>query len=371
MNKKELREDIEAKRNRLEAILNDKDKAEERDSLAAALDKMVPQLAAMNKADEELRAAKEAEARVPAPPAEETRTKGAWGEIRSALLEQRAVTANGAGTVGVVSELFKAFVEKNKVGPRIRKFYGANASTVIPVFSPNIALPAKQTEGGTSIAADSTGVLGPKTLTPYPYYSILQVSRMALMSTPIEQALPEIFADAFAGAIDNAALVGTAVADGGLGVFVASASGVPTSSDVDCAASGSPKIVDIVGLVVKAQAVTDNPDNVAVYMHPTTFNSLLADTTAEWLVAKQQLFAKQMMGSPIIVTNRVPYATTAGTYLAVAGDFSQYAAAIAAELSIDQIKVVGSDNITFQAWMYMNFSPIQGAFFRRLKTISG
>jgi HK97 family phage major capsid protein len=362
----ELRAELKQKVAEVRALLGQADKTEERKKAMEAVRSIQAELAEA----EELRGIDEAIRDVPAPPtSEEQRAKKGWAEVRSALNEKRALTANGAGAVAVVNDIFKAFVDKNKIASRVKKFTGANASTVIPIFSPHLAMPAKQTEGGTGIGADATAVLGTKSLTPYPYFSILAVSHMALLTTPIETALPEIFRDAYAGAIDKAILVGTAVADGGLGVFVADAAGVTTSQDVPAAAAGAPKIADLVKLIVNAIAATDQPENVAVVMHPTTYANFLNDTTAEFLVIKQQLILMQCMGVPIILSTYVPSVTTAGTYVAVAGDFSQYAMAVAAELNIDKINVVGSDNITFQSWMYMNFRPIQGDRFRRLKTI--
>jgi hypothetical protein len=52
----------------------------------------------------------------------------------------------------------------------------------------------------------------------------------------------------------------------------------------------------------------------------------------------------------------------------VGGNFKHYALAVAQELVIDEIKTVGSDNITFQAFMYMQGVPLIGSSFRRLQT---
>jgi len=59
---------------------------------------------------------------------------------------------------------------------------------------------------------------------------------------------------------------------------------------------------------------------------------------------------------------------TAGSYVAVGGQFKHYALAIAQELVIDQIKTVGTDGVTFQAFMYMTGQPLVSSSFRRLKT---
>ena len=60
---------------------------------------------------------------------------------------------------------------------------------------------------------------------------------------------------------------------------------------------------------------------------------------------------------------------TAGSYVAVGGYFGHYALAIAQEIMVDQIKTVGSDNVTFQALMYMQGTPLVATSFARLKTV--
>ena len=43
--------------------------------------------------------------------------------------------------------------------------------------------------------------------------------------------------------------------------------------------------------------------------------------------------------------------------------------AVAQEITVDPIKTVGSDNVTFQAFMYFMGWPLIGGAFRRLKTV--
>lgn len=291
-----------------------------------------------------------------------------WSEIKEALMEKRAITSNGAGAVNVVQDIFRAFVDKNKMGSLISKYVGASASTVVPVFNPSMALPVGSAEGVTGVAGDGTAIFGPKSLLLKPYTNNIAISTMALQSTNLDKELPAIFADAYASAIDAQVLVGSGVGNAGLGVFVASASGVPVASDINCAGAGAPKIADLVKLAVEVSG-SNAGDGVAIVMSPAIFGAILADATAGNDPFKYELMTQKVLGLPIILSNHAPSATVAGSYVVVGGNFKHYAMAYAAELNIKGIDTIGTDNITFQALQYMQFTPILGSSFRRLKTV--
>lgn len=293
--------------------------------------------------------------------------KSAWGEVRNALLEKRAISTNGAGAVNVVSGIVRAIVDGNKLARLVSKFGGPNASTVIPVLSPHLAKPAGAAEGVTGVSADSTAVLSPKTLQPKPYVSVLPVSRLALLSTSFDADLPAIFAEAFAGAVDEQILVGNGTGNNGLGVFVADNNGVPTSQDVTTGTSGAVKIADLVTLALKVNAVMAGEAGKAIVLHPDVYAAILADATAGSDPVKYQLLNMTVMGIPIILSTYAPSTIAGGQYVAVGGDFSKYAWAYANELTVDRVVTIGSDNITVQAIQYMNFAPIIKDRFYRLK----
>lgn len=293
--------------------------------------------------------------------------KTAWSEVRSALMEKRSITQNGAGAVNVVSDIIRAIVDGNKLAGLVSKFGGPNASTVIPVLSPHLAKPAGRAEGVTGVSADSTAVLSPKTLQPKPYVSVLPVSRLALMSTSFDRDLPAIFAEAFAGAVDEQILVGSGTGNNGLGVFVADNNGVPTSQDITTGTVSGIKTADLVTLAVKVNAVMAGAAGKAIVMHPDVFATILADATAGTDPIKYQLLNMQVMGIPIILSTYAPNTIAGNQYVAVGGDFSKYAWAYANELTIDKVVTIGSDNITVQAIQYMNFAPIIKDRFYRLK----
>lgn len=283
--------------------------------------------------------------------------------------EIRAVTSNGSG-INTEGGVVKALVDGGKLRSKVAVFTGANAQTVVPVFSPHLALPAGAAEGATGIAADGTAVFAGKSLTLKPWYSILAVSMGALQASELGGYLPGIFAEAFAGAIDKAILVGTGGGNDALGVFVANAGGVPVASDKNVAAAGAPKWVDIIGLASDIIGMGGDPTKAAIALHPTFVGTLLAEATASAEALKMELLTKgTVRGVPVVESGYCPTATVAGSYVAVGGYFNHYALAVARELTIDQIKVVGSDNVTFQAFMYLQGNPLIGSSFKRLKTV--
>ena len=292
-----------------------------------------------------------------------------WEDVKSALMEKRAITSNGAGAVSVSDDIYSVFVDKGKFANLVSRFDGVSASSVIPVFSPHLALPVGSAEGATSIGADGTAVLGAKSITPKPYYSPLAVSRLALLATNFGAKMKEIFGAAFAASIDKQILVGDGTGNNGLGIFTASASGVPTSQDIACAATGYPKIADLVKLAINIIGSTNDMGSTRIVMHPTVFSNILADSTAGNDPYKYELKNLSIMGIPVILSTYCPSVSTASTYVVAGGNFKDYAFAYANELTVDEIKTAGSDNITFQAFQYMNFTPIVGASFFRLKTI--
>jgi hypothetical protein len=322
-------------------------------------------------------------ANIPAPPSVEG---SGWGGVRKQLLaavdsgrrssidlsgiERRAITSNGAG-VNTAPGIIRAMVDGGKLRPKVSLFLGKNAQTIVPVFSPHLALPAGQTPGGTGIGADGTGVLAGDGLTLKPWYSIIAISRGALMSTDIEAELPAILSEAFGGAIDKAITVGAGSGNDMLGVEIASSSGVTTSQDIACTsgAAAAPNWADYLGMVMELLALGGDIASLAIIVHPTIFKAALAVGVTGFDPMKSEYLLKgTILGVEVILSGYSLTTLTAGSYVAVGGKFKHYALAIAQELIIDDIKVVGSDNITFQAWMYMQGKPLIGSSFRRLKT---
>jgi HK97 family phage major capsid protein len=286
-------------------------------------------------------------------------------DIQKALIEKRAITLNGTGAINQIKELAKELQAKTPVLQRVRYFYSPSASTNIPILSPGLATPAVVAEGATSIALDSTAVLGARLLTPHAYVSILPISLEALKlgTVNFDSELPAIFADAFSQAFHRGILTGDGTGLNFSGLFTS----IPSVNNVVCASTGTPAIADLVKLALTVQDLTDNG---IIILSPSIYAGILADSTAGVSkVYKEELIRnKTIENVQVILTSAAPSDLTAGSTVAVAGRLDDYALGIASEITIEPIKKVGDTNTYFQASAFANGIPIIAKNFYGLVT---
>ena len=390
MTTKEKSIDLEQRVKRLELINTDDTKMEERDKLTKEISLIFPELRAMREAEEEVRAVKEAEARGPG--YDNVIDESGWAGVRKQMLaaidsgrrssidisgiERRAVTqivSNGSGA-NTAPGLIRALIDGGKLRSKVSVFLGKNAVTTVPVFSPNPAIPVGSVPGTIATASDSTAVLTGTSLTLKPWYSTIQISRGALLSSDIGAEMSSVFSDVYGAAIDKGICVGAGSGSDMLGVFIASASGVPTASDI-ALPSGSVTagavFSDYVGMVLALLALGGDPASLCVIVNPTIMQMALNATgTGSDPMKMEFLRSQTVLGVPFIMSSYALTTLTNGSYIAVGGYFKHYGLAVAQEIQIDQILTVGTDGVTFQAFMYMQGNPLIGSSFRRLKTVT-
>jgi hypothetical protein len=384
MTRDELQKDIERRTEQMKALTGDLTKADEFKKASDEVRTMVTMAREMDKAEADAAETRAALKLAPGVPPE-IGDKAGWDGVRAQFLkaietgrrssiditgiERRAVTSNGTG-VNTTPGIIRTLVDGGKLRSKTGLFLGKNAVTTVPVLAPTMALPVGSVPGATGTASDSTAVLGALSLTLKAWYNTLAVSMGALMSSDIQAEIPAILADNYGGAIDKGILVGAGSGSDMLGVFIASASGVTTSQDIACAASGAPLWVDYVSMALTLLSLGGPVDSLCIVVAPTVFNVALASAVAGTDPLKTEFLLKgTILGIPVILSTYALTTLTAGSYVAVGGYFKHYALAIAQEIVIDNIKTVGSDNVTFQAFMYMQGNPILGTSFRRLKTV--
>jgi HK97 family phage major capsid protein len=295
-----------------------------------------------------------------------------WEDLQKAMVEKRAITMNGAQGVNLVQDIFAANQVVSRFFNLVSKFPGPFGETRIPVMNPTLALPAASAEGAASISVDSTAVLAGKVLTLKPWYSIMGVSRgldRGLSVDGFRAKMLPIFQKAFLSAIEKGIIIGTGSGNDALGVFVASSVGVTTSQDIACAASGAPKLADLLGLV--STLLDYNPEEaLAVAICGTFLSAMFAESSSSYECIKNEILQKgTCRGVKILQTGHAPAVTTAGSYVAVGGPFSDFAWGYANGLELVPIEKSGSDLIEYNAFMYQDGRPIVGPNFRRLKTI--
>lgn len=294
-----------------------------------------------------------------------------WRDIANAIREKRAISLSGTGVTNVVSDMVKIAAAKMPLLGKVRVFTGRDASTNIPVWSPSLAAPTAQAEGvsgETAVASDSTAALSVTSVTPYAYISVLPITNEALLLTGsnLEAELPGIFGEAFSKAMHTGILTGAGTGQAMKGVFTAGS--IASANLIPCAASGLPKMADLVNLAMKLQ---DFYDDAVMVMHPTVYTAVMADPATGYDVYKEELArSKSLEGVQVILTTYAPSDTTADKVLVAGGNFSDYALAIANAVTIEPMKKVGENVTYFQAVSYFNGKAILPANFYGLKAVA-
>ena len=281
-------------------------------------------------------------------------------DVVNAMKEKRAITLSGAGAVEVVNRLFKVFKDKTELLNGLRYFYGPNAQTKIPVLSPRPAKPARVAEGVTNASSDSTAALGHTDLEPETYFSELPVSWETLKYLPVdfEAELVEIFADAFASAMQNQVINGRGKST--YYEFNGLFTSVPSGNKISCGASGAPKISDLVTLALKMQEkVMSDP---CIVISPTLYAGISAASVSGYDVYKNELIMNRTIeGVKVLVCGDAPSTTTATSVVAVGFDRADYAVGVTTDITIRPVNAINNTNTYFQAIMGMDGKPIVAA----------
>jgi len=286
-------------------------------------------------------------------------------DIRKAMLEKRSITLNGTGAINQIRELQHELQRNRHILSRVKYFFGPNASTNIPIWSPTLAVPANVAEGETNVAVDNQARLGSLSVTPYAYVSILPVSAetLALGSVNLEAELPQIFADAFADGFARQVVTGNGTGRNFDGMF----NDTGKETIIECANTGNPKIMDLVNL---ALTMKDYTDNSFIIMTPSVYSIFQSDSTpglAE-LYKEELIRTKTIEGVSVLLTGYALSDVTAGSTVAVALRANDYAFALASEIHIEPLKRVGDTNTYFQATVFANGTKIINKNVHVLKT---
>jgi HK97 family phage major capsid protein len=286
---------------------------------------------------------------------DETRKASTMEAVAKAMTEKRAITISSNGAINQVKEIIKELQQKTEVLNRVRYFTGPNASTNIPVFSPLPAVPGAYAEGSTAVTADTQAVLGTKSLTPHSFVSLLPVTAEALLlnSVDVESELSTVFADVFAQAFHNQVITGSGTGLNFGGIFT----GIPSANQITLGAAGMPTIANLVELALKLK---DFSDSAVIVMNPSIYAGALADSTTGVadLYKEELIRSKRIEGVEVILTGAAPSATATGNTVAVGGDLSRYAVALASEIQIEPQKKVGDTNTYFTASVFANGAKI-------------
>jgi HK97 family phage major capsid protein len=290
-----------------------------------------------------------------------------YADIQKSLIEQRGITLNGTGALNSVKEIFKELSLKTEILQHIKYFYGDNENTRIPVLSPGLALASFVAEGANSIAVDSQATLTKTFLTPHAAVSILPISLEALKlgSVNLESELNNIFAESYNELILREVINGSGTGLHFNGLFTSALAN--TDNQIECGATGTPKMADLVKLAMQINSFIDNA---FIVLHPSIYMGILADSTngVADLYKEELIRNKTIEGVKILTSPVCPNALTSGSVVAVAGRLSDYAIGVAGTITIDVIKQRGDTNTYFQSYLFMNGAPILDKNFYSLVT---
>jgi len=276
-------------------------------------------------------------------------------DVARSLVEKRAITLNGTGAISQVRELAKELARKKRILELVRYFYGPNASTNIPVLSPTIATPGAFAEGETNVPFDDRARLNNRPITPHAFVSVLPVTAetLTLGSFDFEAELPAIFAEAFADGFAQQVVTGDGTGLNFNGLF----NNIVAANRIQCAATGVPRIADLVTL---AMTLKDFTDDAIIVTHPTVYAGIMADsTTGVAELYKEELIRnKRIEGVNVLVTGYAPNSIAVGATVAVAARMRDYGVGLASEITIEPIKRPGDTNTYFQATVFANGTKI-------------
>ena len=184
------------------------------------------------------------------------------------------------------------------------------------------------------ISGDATWAFGKRELIPTDLVKLVKVSKkmLATSAIPIDQLVRNKLAYKFMSAFEKGILVGTGSGQP-LGVFTASANGVPTTRDVTSdrsaftKASGMPCCADDL-IKMKMKLRPGYRKNAVWVMHTDILKSimLLKDNDGQymWRPGLRDGEPDTILGMPVIESEFAPNTVGTNLYVAVLGDFKDY-----------------------------------------------
>lgn len=223
------------------------------------------------------------------------------------------------------------------------------------------------------IVADTALKYGKRELKPTDLVKLIKVSKKLIKSSalPVDKLVEKKLTQKIVAAFENGILNGSGTSQP-LGVFTASADGIPTSRDVTTGTAGT-----ITGDDLKKLKMSLRPGyrKNAVWAISTDILlkvMLLKDSTGQyiWQPGLRDGDPDTLLGLPVKESEYAPSATTTGSYVAVLGDFrNYYKFAYWAGIDIQVLveKFATTNQIGFLAHTLADGMPTLGEAFARLK----
>ena len=220
---------------------------------------------------------------------------------------------------------------------------------------------------------DSTMSFGMREMTPHPSAKLIKVSNKLMRVTAgrVETLLRDRLGYKFGVTEEKAFLTGSGV-NQPLGVFTASASGIPTSRDISTGNTTTAVTFD--GLIAAKYALKAQYQPKAAWAFSRTLVqniSQLKDGEGQyiWKLSVREGEPDRVLGLPFFMSEYVPNTFTTGKYVAVIGDWSFYWIADALTLELQRLSELyaASNQTGFIGRMELDGQPVLAEAFARVK----
>jgi HK97 family phage major capsid protein len=272
----------------------------------------------------------------------------ALNEREHTLFEERALQAGSDPAGGYlvapvqwVNELIKAVDDMLFIRSLATRFPVLNAASLgVPTLDNDPADSDWTSELGTG-SADSTMSFGKRELKPHPLAKSIKVSNKLLRSAAmnVEAIVQARLAYKFAVSQEKGFMTGNGV-DKPLGIFTASADGVPTSRDVS--AGNTTTLIKMDGLIAAKYSLKAQYQAVARWLfHRDAMKQISQLTDGQgqylWQPSLQAGQPDRLLGLPIMMSEYVPNTFTTALYVGMLADFSWYWIADALDMQVQRL----------------------------------
>lgn len=311
------------------------------------------------------------------------------GEISEKMKEFRAYlkgekrdisVGSGGGALSpqeYVAEIIKSVEDESPLYSLVRKFPLTEAKSLGAPYESADASDASWTAEvpASDISADATLAYSLRELSPNTLVKLIKISDklVKVSALPIERIVREKITEKLIAAFENGITVGTGSGQP-LGVFTASANGVPTSRDVTTA--GAALTAD--DLIKTKMSLKPAYRRRARWVMSTTILTdclLLKDKDDQyiWRPGLTEGEPDRLLGLPVIESAYAPSVKTSGSYIAVLGDFSYYWWAYVEGLEVKNLYELFAlkNQIGFKGIAYADGAPVLAEAFARIKVGTG
>lgn len=270
-------------------------------------------------------------------------------------------------------EILKEVEKEAILYSRVRKLPVSGAGSLGVPYEKTDATAAEWTNEipATEIGYDKAWEFGKRSLSPIDLVKQILITKKILAASafPIDTLAKDKIVEKLTSAFENGIINGSGL-NQPLGVFTASADGIPASRDVETGALA----ISADDLINMKMSLRPEYRSKAVWVMSTevlkdVMKLKATDGRYLWQPAIALGEPATILGLPVIESEYAPTAKTAGSYVAVLGDFSHYWFAYWKGLDVTVLneKYAGTNQIGFLGHTLADGQPTLPAAFARLK----